>query len=109
MSDKKQLRHVVRFMDGVSFTVEFDYGADTARITDITGWVDEELETNAGTYKAMHAEAERIIVRAVETGRCSKYANRSAGGELKRNLYAARRLAKMGPSHPLRKHFTSGG
>lgn len=102
-------QHVVRMMDGVSFTVEFQYRTDRARITDIVGWVDDELEIDEGTYKEIHKEAERIVDLAVSMGRCSKHANRSAGGELKRNLFAARRLAKMGPSHPLRRYWVSNG
>lgn len=102
-------QYVVRMMDGVSFTVEFQSGTDKARITGPVGWVDDELEVDEGTYKEIDAEARRLIDRAVDTGRCSKHANGGAGGELKRNLTTARQLAKMGPVHPLRRYWTFDG
>lgn len=109
MNEEEQWhRHVVRMMNDVSFTVEFQLRTDQARITDIVGWVDDEIAIGEGTYKEIRAEADRVIDLAVRWGRCSKYANRGAGGELKRNLYAASRVAKMGPLHPLTCYFTNG-
>lgn len=94
--------HVVRMMNEVSFTVEFEFGTDTARITDPVGWIAGEVAVAEGTREQIRNEAHRLVDLAVTTERCSKYANRGAGGELKRNITLAMRLARMAPQRAAR-------
>jgi len=89
--------YVVRMMDAVSFRVAFDFGTDTARITEAVGWVADEVQVDEGTHEQIRAEAHRLVDRAVKTERCSKYANRGAGGERKRNVTKAKKLAALAP------------
>ena len=89
--------YVVRLMNDVSFRVEFDFGTDTARITDAVGWIADEVAVAEGTYDQIRTEAHRLIERAVVTERASKYANRGAGGEQKRNVTNAKKLAALAP------------
>lgn len=94
---QKWHRHVVRMMDGVSFAVEFQSGTDAARITGADGWVEAEVARTEGTYDQIRAESHRLVGVAVATGRCSRYANRAAGGELKRNITNAATFARSLP------------
>lgn len=89
--------HVVRMMGGVSFSIEFTLYADRARLIDAVGWIGAEIELAEGTYDQIRNEAHRLVALAVDTERCSKYANRAAGTELKRNITWARRSARSAP------------
>jgi hypothetical protein len=84
-------------MGGVSFGIEFTLYADRARIIDATGWIGAEVAVAEGTYDQVRDEAHRLVALAVDTGRCSKYANVAAGAELKRNITFARRSAQGAP------------
>lgn len=89
--------HVVRFMDGVSFTVAFTLGNDAARITDALGWTANAVACAEGTYEQIRAEAHRLVDLAVDTGRCSKHGGAAAGAELKRGITRARTVARSAP------------
>lgn len=95
--------HVVRLMDQVSFVVKFVCGADRGAITGTVGWIGAEVRLFEGTYDQIRTEAHRLVDLAVARGRCSKYANKAAGTELKRNLTHAWKFARSAPRTARRK------
>lgn len=95
--DQERYKHTVRMMNQVSFRIEFVLYADQAYITEPAGWIAEEIALTEGTYDEIRDEAHRLVEVAVDTERCSKYANRPAGAELKRNITLARKYTRSAP------------
>lgn len=95
--EQERYKHTVRMMNQVSFRVEFVLYADRAFITEPVGWIADEVALTEGTYDEIRTEAHRLVDVAVDTERCSKYANRGAGAELKRNITLARKYTRSAP------------